>query len=337
MASSAEQVGPDPSLICLLGRLSVVVGGCEQHGFEARRVQELLSYLVVHHDRQVPREQIADQLWGDGRAERRKQLRQTVWQLQHALAGAGLLEVLQVERDWIRVVSTRGLIIDVECLESAARLSRGVPGDELADGPAADLTRAVEMYRGDLLPTCYEDWCALERDRFRAIYLSLLDKLMARAESRGRYEEGLAYGELLLRHDRASERTHRRMMRLHLLAGDRTGALRQVDRCARALREELDVTPAPDTMALADTIRYGSRIDGSGRDPGAASARGTLGHHGGWDLEERDGVHELLTTLESVLASARALVAETLLALDEDRRDRAPNAGETFPRRLADG
>ena len=44
------------------------------------------------------------------------------------------------------------------------------------------------------------------------------------------FAEPLAYGARILHCDRARERTHRRLMRLHFLAGDRTAALRQYPR-----------------------------------------------------------------------------------------------------------
>jgi hypothetical protein len=45
------------------------------------------------------------------------------------------------------------------------------------------------------------------------------------------------------------------MMRLHWLAGDRTAAIRQFDRCVAYLRTELGVEPAESTLALYERIR----------------------------------------------------------------------------------
>ncbi len=44
-------------------------------------------------------------------------------------------------------------------------------------------------------------------------------------------------------------------MRLYYLAGDRTSALRQYQRCTAAIREELDVKPAQRTSALYEQMR----------------------------------------------------------------------------------
>ena len=82
-----------------------------------------------------------------------------------------------------------------------------------------------------------------------------------------RIDDGLAYGQLVLRHDRASERTHRRMMRLRYLNGDRTGVLRQLESCTQALTEELDVGPGPATLAVADVIRRSLPLTPTTRQP----------------------------------------------------------------------
>ena len=59
----------------------------------------------------------------------------------------------------------------------------------------------------------------------------------------------------ILRYDRASERTYRRLMLMQYKAGDRTGALRQYERCVAALNEELGVKPERRTRELYGIIR----------------------------------------------------------------------------------
>ena len=61
----------------------------------------------------------------------------------------------------------------------------------------------------------YEDWCLSEHERLQNMYLKMLDKLMGYCEAHGQVNSGLAYGEQVLRYDRASERTYQRMMRLY--------------------------------------------------------------------------------------------------------------------------
>ena len=70
----------------------------------------------------------------------------------------------------------------------------------------------------------------------------------------GKYEDGLYCGNCALKYDIAQERIHRRMMRLHHLAGNHAAALRQFDRCVAALDEELGVRPAKRTQIIFEQI-----------------------------------------------------------------------------------
>jgi DNA-binding SARP family transcriptional activator len=143
---------------------------------------------------------------------------------------------------------------------------------------------AIQLYDGDLLEGWYQDWCLAARERIQAKYLALLDKLMAASEHRGHYEAGILYGARILEIDRAREATHQRLMRLHYLSGDRTGALRQFARCRDALRDDLAVDPSRKTIALHEAIRH-DRVDGlvtdstrtdESRDSAAATLADTL-------------------------------------------------------------
>jgi hypothetical protein len=87
------------------------------------------------------------------------------------------------------------------------------------------------------------------------MYLAMLDKLMGYCEATKQYETGIVYGTRILFFDRAREHTHRHLMRLQYLAGNRTAALRQYERCRLALDEELGVKPAKFTLALYEQIR----------------------------------------------------------------------------------
>src|SRR5260370_40597609 len=83
----------------------------------------------------------------------------------------------------------------------------------------------------------------------------MLHQLTAYCEVRLKLEEGMTYGELLLRRGPGGERTSRRLIRLHYLAGDRPGALRQFQRCETSLQKELGVLPSRLTLELYNQVR----------------------------------------------------------------------------------
>jgi DNA-binding SARP family transcriptional activator len=162
---------------------------------------------------------------------------------------------VSVEGDWIQINLTADILLDVDEFESAYALVRGIEGRELDTVKASTLREAIQLYRGDLLENCYQDWCIFERERLQNIYLAMLDKLISYCESVQAFEDGMTYGIQVLKFDKTHERTYRHLMRLYYLAGDRTAALRQFQRCEQVLQEELGVKPSQRTEYLYRQIQ----------------------------------------------------------------------------------
>lgn len=245
--------------ICLFGKFGAHCDNQSVQGLDACKVQELLSYLLIYRDRPHARETLAGMLWGESSTEKsKKYLRQALWQLQTALDGQGRANgghMLLVEHDWVQFNLNADLWFDVARFEQAFALAQGGSGCDMEAHQAQAIQLALQLYRGDLLEGWYQDWCLYERERLQNMYLAMLDKLMNYCEAHHQYETGLIYGSLILRLDRARERTHRQLMKLQHLSGDRTAALRQYERCAAALDEELGVKPDKRTAALYQQIK----------------------------------------------------------------------------------
>ncbi len=238
-------------LVHLLSRFEVQRNGQAIPGLEARKVQELFCYLLLFRAKPHSRELLASCLWGDNStSQSKKYLRQALWQLQSALDFDQNESILLLEREWVQLNPSVYLWLDTAEFERSIQDIQGIPGRELNDDQAKSLVVAVQLYKGDLLEGCFQDWCIFERERLQQLYLQGLDKLMSYCEANGAYEQGLQYGSCILRVDHARERTHRRLMRLYALSGDRTSALRQYRQLCATLREELGVKPAKQSVAL---------------------------------------------------------------------------------------
>jgi DNA-binding SARP family transcriptional activator len=295
--------------IRLFGKLSVRRGDTELPALTQQKAQELFCYLLLHRERPHPRETLAAQFWGDTpTAQSKKYLRHTLWQLQAALAAQSELHTrrtLLVETEWVQLNRAADLWLDVAAFERADAAMQGVSGEALDASAAERLRGALDLYQGDLLDGWYHDWCIYERERLKERYLVMLDKLVAYCEAHGQIETGLRYAALALREDRAREGIHQRVARLHFLGGDRAGALRQIQRCATALHDELGVDPSETTIALEGQIRLG-RLNGFAvRPPAAAPAV---------DLAQRLG--DALSNLRE----ARTVVGELQQRLDQQIR-----------------
>lgn len=128
------------------------------------------------------------------------------------------------------------------------------------------LARAVDLYRGDLmpgfyLPECHDFDAWLEGQR-----AALLEEVVAASwalarnlESDDKGTDAAAYAKKVARLAWSNERVLRRSLEMLVRLGDRAGALRAYDEFTRRLRRELEADPSPETVRLAESLRTGSR------------------------------------------------------------------------------
>lgn len=309
--------------VTLFGRLCVACHEVPVERGMGSRVQELFCYLLLHRRRTHVREALASALWGDQCITKQSKayLRKALWQLRSSLDAAAepTANLILTDGEYIRIVPSPALWLDVATLEQAYLQVRDVPGTRLSNEEAEVLRAAVSLYTGDLLEGWYHDWCLVERARLQQIYLLMLDKLMAHCVRVGACEAGLAYGEQSLRYDRARERTYRGLIRLHHGLGDPTGALRVYERCTGAVREELGAPPSAATTALAEAVRCGTSVlPENTATPPTAPSEG--------DVTARV---ERLTELQLQLASLQEHVASEIEVIRRAlrRRNRRREAG----------
>ncbi len=227
-------------------------------GFEAHKLQELLGYLLLHRHQPLSREALASLLWPDTTtAQSKKKLRQTLWHLQSTLGSRNESvhdRLLLAEADRIQINPEADYWLDVAAFEKTFELIQSIAGQQLDTQKAEALQYAVQLYQGPLLEGCYEDWCLYKREDLQSRYLAMLDKLMSYCEVHRDYSAGILYGMRIISCNKVREHTHRRLMRLYYLSGDRAAALRQYEQCAAGLEEELCVKPSKRTLALYKQI-----------------------------------------------------------------------------------
>ena len=221
------------------------------------KMQEVFCYLLTHRMLHHQREHLAETLWCDSPASTaKKNLRQTLWQLQSYFAAQlqnPQLQLLEAGSESVAFHPEIELWTDVMVFEQSGKIAQGAT--EIDESIAQQLRQAVQLYQGDLLEGWYQDWCLYERERLQHLYFKMLEKLIVYCERHQQYEEGMSYAEIMLHYDPAGERAHQQLMRLKYLSGDRTGALRQYECCIKALRDELGVTPSLLTQNLYEQIR----------------------------------------------------------------------------------
>lgn len=126
----------------------------------------------------------------------------------------------------------------------------------LAEGLVHDLDEADDVLGGveTGLGGAFDEWLAVQRGRRRSRLRQALEELVEMAERAADWSDAIAHARELLAMEPLSEDAHRRIMRLHYLAGDRAAALLAFDACERVLKDEVGARPGPATLALLADI-----------------------------------------------------------------------------------
>jgi DNA-binding SARP family transcriptional activator len=243
--------------IQLFGEPSIQCQGKPWIKPESSVVQEIFLFLLSHPKTIHSRESLANLLWSECTTEQsKKNLRQTLWRLRSCDALPVEMKqtfMVSIDKEHIQLNPAIEFNLDTEMFEQIYRELKAnqQPDDRLA----GRLREAARLYRGSFMQGYWHDWCLFEREHFQNMYLAIMDKLIEWCLAKRNFEDGLDYGEKILRLDPAAERAHQQMMRLYHLSGNRTAALRQFERCVKYLKEELDVTPSASTLAILQQIR----------------------------------------------------------------------------------
>ena len=247
--------------ISLLGSARCAWEGCEPIRL-GRPQQLLLGYLVMHRSRPHSRERLAELLWNDAEDDRpRRRLNTTLWRLRQNLALPGGMRT-----SWIMSTSTgeigfapnghatdgadESCWIDVEAFSATVRQVLQSDPTAAAADLANALETAVQLYAGELLEGCYDDWVMPERRALHELLLAGLEWLVRHHAAGRRLDAALDAGRRLLMHDPLREDVHRQLMALYQAGGRRAEALRQYQYCCDVLASELGITPARETEAM---------------------------------------------------------------------------------------
>lgn len=245
--------GVAPLRARLFGELDLRLDGRQLAPLPSARTASLLAYLVLHAGVPHARQRIAFLLWPDStESQARTNLRNALHLLRRAVPA--LEPFLEVGPRTLCWRPSPQCSVDVADFDAA--LAEAAGAEAGSDARIVALSRAVDLYAGDLLAACYDEWVVGERERLRDRYGTALRQLTETLAARGRHPEAIAVGRQLLRWDPLNEDHHRLLIGVHDAAGDRAGAVRLFHQCAAVLRQELGVEPASATKkALAGVMR----------------------------------------------------------------------------------
>lgn len=237
--------------------------------FATRKSLALLAYLVAE-PRVHARSSLAALFWPESDDERaHAALRRTLARLKDAIG----LEYLVADRDILRFVPGAAVAVDLEAVRVAWEIARSAKA--LTAAQTSSLRDAIALDRGPFLDGLslpdapeFDDWASLQRETWHRRLSVVMHRVSDWQASGGDVVSARDTALRWIAHDRYDETAHRRLIQLHLAAGDRAAALRAYESYRQILATELRAAPGEEIVELAKRAR-------SARGPAPSVARST--------------------------------------------------------------
>lgn len=222
----------------LLGAVDVILDGRRLRAFDSPRLQRLLALIALRREHQN-RSQLAFTLWPESSEHQaRTNLRKLLHEFRQALPETGVFA--EIGPKTVRWLPSELNEVDVLSFREA--------------NASGDFEGASRIYKGDLLPSCYDDWVLAERAALSDAALTVHRQLASAAFERGDHLLAIRHAEAASNLEFTDETAIRIGLQAHRAIGDRTGAVRTFRRYADNLRRELAIDPAADLTALFKEI-----------------------------------------------------------------------------------
>lgn len=217
------------------------------------RLQSFLAYLVLHSGKPQKRSSLAFVFWPDSEEKQAlTNLRNLLHGLRQALPQADCY--LRADGRAITWLADSPYRLDVEKFEAALLSADRAFEASDYEAASAELSKANQLYQGDLLSKLYDEWIEPERERLRLSISKALAQLVDVQKRQGEFEAALFTAKQLLQRDPLSEASHYTLIELLALQGDRAAALKAYENCRDTLHNELDIEPGKTLQTLHQQI-----------------------------------------------------------------------------------
>jgi DNA-binding SARP family transcriptional activator len=217
------------------------------------RPGHVLKYLICERDRVVQAEEIAEALWPSSGRQALSSVRHFVHALRDKLEPGRPLRAESTFVITVRggyAINRRHVRIDADVFCQAVRDGLAAVDRGDTEMAAEMLELALSLYRGDLLEDePYAEWAMAERDRLRAMATDSLRALAQIALERADHETAVKHLDRLAEFEPFDSDVHRELLRVLLVAGRRSEALRRYSTFRARLGKEFAAEPG---FALSD-------------------------------------------------------------------------------------
>ncbi|HEV2474877.1 MAG TPA: BTAD domain-containing putative transcriptional regulator, partial [Chthonomonadales bacterium] len=242
--------------IKLLGGFEATSFGRQVEGLSPQ-ASALLAFLALNLGRPCTREELADRFWPEADVESgRAGVRQCLYRIRAAIPGsaAGGSSPLKSNRLSVELDAEQ---VTTDVLQFEALLARHA--SECHDGIRC-LQDAIKLYKGDLLPECYQGCFEPFRHALSAAYRKALQDLIVSLDRAGETDAAIEWARRALAEDPLAEEMHCTLMRLYSSKGQPSAVARQYRELEAVLSEHLSTRPTPEVKELAARLQCDARI-----------------------------------------------------------------------------
>ena len=225
----------------------------DEQRFPGRQGRILFAYLAAQHGRPVPRDELAELLWGeDLPATWEKALRVLMTKLRALLEECGLegSSALRSAFGCYQLTLPADAWIDVDAAASAVERAEAALAAEDLDEARAQASTGAELARRVFLPGEDGRWVEDQRRDLRDVLVRALECLRDTALAEGDLGNAVRAAAEITELEPFREAGYRRLMEAHVVAGNRAEALRVYEQCRQLLAEELGAYPSPETDSI---------------------------------------------------------------------------------------
>lgn len=225
------------------------------------KVRAMLAFLALRRGQPVHRDILIDRLWPDRDHDSAlHNLNTTVYNLRKSLepdqSRGEKSTYLRYEGDCYLLDGARAHWLDIAEFESSIAQAR------CAEDPGRAVLlyrKALALYRGEYVADLDPDLlnCSLERERLSQLYLSAMEELALHHARQGEYKQACDLYLQALSIDPYRETAAQNLMRLAIRRGNRAEAIAHYRRLERALWQDLEVLPSPESCLLYETAMHG--------------------------------------------------------------------------------
>lgn len=241
--------------VSLIGQVRIELDGgvIDESQLLGRQGRLFFAYLVAEHSRPVPRDELAEALWGaTPPVTWEKALTVLASKLRRLLAEHGVADpsLLTAAFGCYRLELPDGTWVDVlEAAKAADDAQRALDLGDLEQARAR-AALAISLLHRPFLPGEDGAWVEAKRRDLADVRERALATLTDAGLLAGDASEAVDAAEQLIALAPLRESGYRRLMEAHAAAGNRAEALGVYERCRQLLADELGTYPSPETESV---------------------------------------------------------------------------------------